>query len=575
MFPTEPDEAATVRLLRPGQKWFGRFTLGRLLGQGGMGVVWLGQDEVLGREVALKFLPDALRTDAAALEELKQEAHKSLDLTHPHIVRVHDLVTDADGAAISMEYVDGPTLNHLRVRQPQGVFGPAVLGPWMEQLCAALDYAHQEVGMVHRDLKPSNLMVNSRSKLKITDFGIARSLSDSLNRITGRRITGTLAYMSPQQLQGEPPAPTDDIYSLGAILFELLTGKPPFHAGDVAGQVLTQVAPRVNQRRAQLGPAGEPVPRHWEETIAACLAKDPAQCPPSARELAGRLGLALPEPVRISAGPAGESKVVLNRRPAARIHRAAAWVSGAAALLLAAGTGWLLLDRRARPTSAAPKPATDSSLVPAPRTTSAQDSAFAAALAALSEAERAEGFRPLFNGVDLTGWQPRYPTRPHGWAAENGTLINHFTNRINPNDLFTTEKFWNFVLRYEYFIPADPPRVFNSGVFLRGRYEIQIGADRSVTNGVPTKNSNAALDNFKPADVFVACAWGAWHEIEATLVGYRLTVRLNGIKVHDNVELTRPTGGQLDDYVDQPGPILLQGLYCAAVFRNLRIKPLP
>jgi serine/threonine protein kinase len=175
---------ATLRDLVSGQKLFGRYTLIKVLGRGGMGVVWLARDEELEREVALKFLPDLMLQDRAALDDLKRETRRSLELTHPHIIRIHDFVHDERSGCISMEYVDGETLASLRCRKEQKVFQPDELASWIAQLCDALDYAHNRARVIHRDLKPANLMVNQRGDLKVADFGIARTLAESLKLVT-------------------------------------------------------------------------------------------------------------------------------------------------------------------------------------------------------------------------------------------------------------------------------------------------------------------------------------------------------------------------------------------------------
>ena len=282
----------TIRGYAAGQRLFGRFVLKRILGRGGMGMVWLAWDERLEREVALKFLPDMLRSDAAALDDLKRETRRGLDLAHPHIVRVYDLVEDPNAAAIAMEFVDGQTLASLRVAKEQKVFEPAEISVWVRHLCEALDYAHHRAKLVHRDLKPANLMVNQQDDLKVTDFGIARSISDAVSRVTmDRGTSGTLLYMSPQQALGQKPAISDDVYAIGATLYELLTSKPPFHSGNIARQLEETVPPSVAERRQELEKLGGPIPPAWEETIAACLAKDPALRPPGSMDVASRMGL--------------------------------------------------------------------------------------------------------------------------------------------------------------------------------------------------------------------------------------------------------------------------------------------
>jgi serine/threonine protein kinase len=286
------DVGPTVRGFKSGQRLFDRYLLERVLGRGGMGIVWLARDAKLERAVALKFMPDLVRLDAAAIDDLKRETRRSLELTHPNIVRIHDFVDDAQTAAIAMEYVDGATVSALRVGKSSRVFETAELENWMRHLVDALDYAHTRVKIVHRDLKPANLMVNGQGEMKMTDFGISRSISDSVSRVSQRQgISGTLSYMSPQQAAGSPVTVSDDIYSLGATFYELLTSKPPFHTGNLYYQIESVAPPRIAQRRRELGITAGEVPEVWEEVIGACLAKDPSDRPGSVDEITERLGL--------------------------------------------------------------------------------------------------------------------------------------------------------------------------------------------------------------------------------------------------------------------------------------------
>jgi parallel beta-helix repeat protein len=314
------DVGATHRSFAPGQTLFDRYTLIRILGRGGMGVVWLAQDEKLERDVALKFLPELVVYDPAVLEELKRETKRSLALTHHGIVRIHDFVQGGESACISMEYVDGPTLSALRVQRPKKVFEPEELAPWMKQLGEALGYAHERAQVVHRDLKPANIMLNSRGEVKITDFGIARSVSDSMSMLSAaHRASGTLVYMSPQQLDGERTSPLDDIYSLGATLYELLTGKPPFYSGNIDRQIREKIAPLIGFRRQELSVQSDAlIPQEWDRVIAACLAKNPTARPQSAKEVSYRLGLTADyKPPQIkgkAASPTTLSRRAINKR---------------------------------------------------------------------------------------------------------------------------------------------------------------------------------------------------------------------------------------------------------------------
>jgi serine/threonine protein kinase len=291
---SETAPGVTIRGAGADQRLFGRYTLKRVLGRGGMGIVWLAHDDELKRSVAMKFLPDMIVRDREAVEDLKRETRRSLDLTHHHIVRIYDFTQDENSAAIIMEYVDGETLSAMKTQQPGGCFGVSTLSIWAGHFCQALDYAHRQARVVHRDLKPANLMVNSRGDLKITDFGISRSMSDSMTRVSMSNTAGTLAYMSPEQALGSPPAGADDIYAFGATMYDLLTGRPPFFRGNLQVQLETVVPPPMNARRAELGNSGEPVPALWEEVIAACLAKRPQDRPQSMAEIANLLGIGGP-----------------------------------------------------------------------------------------------------------------------------------------------------------------------------------------------------------------------------------------------------------------------------------------
>ena len=290
---------ATIRDFSGGQKVFNRYTLIKTLGRGGMGVVWLARDEELERNVALKFLPELIVHDRAVLGDMKRETRRSLDLTHKNIVRIYDFVHSDQSGCISMEYIDGDTLSNLRADKPHKVFEPHELAEWTSQLCDALDYAHNHARIIHRDLKPANLMVNQRGDLKISDFGISRSLSDSVSMLTmeqGR--SGTLVFMSPQQLDGERGTPLDDVYSFGATMYELITSKPPFSSGNIDRQIREKIPPMMAERRKDLEIEGEIIDDVWEKTVAACLAKDPARRPQSFVEVAQRLGIDSPKTVR-------------------------------------------------------------------------------------------------------------------------------------------------------------------------------------------------------------------------------------------------------------------------------------
>lgn len=270
-----------------------RFALKRLIGKGGMGVVWEVHDKTLGRDVALKFLGAEIASDLEAVTDLQRETRRSLELTHPNIVRVYDYVEDHDFqlVGISMELLTGQSLQALKLQQDKWVFPPETVRPWLRQICAALDYAHQTVGVVHRDLKPGNIFINERGALKIVDFGVAMVVRESTSHVIQEaRLSrsGTLTYMSPQQLRGDKPTPADDWYSVGALLYELFTGKPPFFRGDphaLMHQVLTNPPVPIAERQAEMGITDIPVPPSWEKAIMACLSKEAEGRPTSGSTL--------------------------------------------------------------------------------------------------------------------------------------------------------------------------------------------------------------------------------------------------------------------------------------------------
>ena len=316
-----PVQRPAFRYPGTGSLVFGRYRLQRVLGRGGMGVVWLAVDTKLERTVALKFLPDIIGSDPVALKELKDETKRGLELAHPNIIRIYDFVDDDDAAAISMEFVDGKSLGELRLTKPHKVFSVEEISPWLVQIADALDYAHIQRRIVHRDLKPANIMINTESEIKLADFGISRSVSDSMTRLslTSNGTSGTLLYMSPQQAMGERSRPTDDIYSLGASLYELLSGKPPFYSGDISMQLTGKTAPSLKDRREELEVGAlDSIPVKWEVAIASCLMKDPMQRPQSAGELCERLGLTLKgATMRASSGTMRKPQASTWLKPAA------------------------------------------------------------------------------------------------------------------------------------------------------------------------------------------------------------------------------------------------------------------
>lgn len=185
----------------------------------------------------------------------------------------------------------------------------------------------------------------------------------------------------------------------------------------------------------------------------------------------------------------------------------------------------------------------------------------------VSQEEQRDGFKPLFNGVNLEGWALRNPEGIKSWSAQNGMLVNTVADG-HGTDLLTERKFKDFVLRYDFMVPEGS----NSGVYLRGIYEIQVLDDHGKE---PQKGGNGAIYSIKPASKNVSRPAGEWQSAEARIKGNRITVVLNGEKIHDEVEVNRATGGELSGIgLNDAGPIMLQGDHGAVAFRNMRIKEL-
>ena len=216
----------------------GRYHILRRLGQGGMGSVWLAEDRQLdNRKVAIKMLPSIVVTDKRAYQQLKSEALVSLKLVHPNIVTLRAFEENNGAPFLVMDYVEGQTLSdYLSVK---GKLSEAETIKLLKPIAAALDYAHSEK-VIHRDVKPSNIIIRKDGHPFILDFGIAREIQESMTRVTGRTISGTLLYMSPEQLRGAPPAPAQDVYSFSVMAYECLKGEPPFTRGDISYQIVNE-----------------------------------------------------------------------------------------------------------------------------------------------------------------------------------------------------------------------------------------------------------------------------------------------------------------------------------------------
>jgi serine/threonine protein kinase len=299
-----------------GRVFLGRYEAIRLLGEGGMGRVYLARQVDLGRQVVVKVMHDHIATDPKFRDRFQRETLLMARFQHPYAVTLYDAsLTDPQGPCIIMEYIRGVSLDTLLHRN--GRLGAPRVGRLLGQLCEALQAAHSQ-GIIHRDLKPTNLMVvdpdTPYEKIKVMDFGLAKLVdAPQMSMHKGGSDTGadfavgTPGYISPEQVRGEEMDHRSDLYSVGVILYELLTGRLPFTSGETM-DVLLAHATEPPPSFADLGASGWVTPA-VEAVVQSCLAKQPADRPASARELAERFEAALAfEPLTVTAGdPAAPS----------------------------------------------------------------------------------------------------------------------------------------------------------------------------------------------------------------------------------------------------------------------------
>jgi eukaryotic-like serine/threonine-protein kinase len=263
----------------------GRYELHRRLGRGGMAEVYLARDQLLDRPVAVKVLFPALATDAGFVERFRREAQAAANLQHPNIVSVFDW-GEANGTYfIVMEYVEGHTL--AETLRDEGRLHPDRAAEITADIAAALGFAHRN-RVVHRDVKPGNVLLTRDGGVKVADFGIARALSDSSDQNLTKTgsVMGTATYFSPEQARGAPVDPRSDIYSLGCVLYEMITGRPPF-AGDSAVAIAYK---HVQENPVPPRRIDQSLPETLEAITLKCLAKNPANRYPSAQDLRADLG---------------------------------------------------------------------------------------------------------------------------------------------------------------------------------------------------------------------------------------------------------------------------------------------
>jgi serine/threonine protein kinase/tetratricopeptide (TPR) repeat protein len=322
--------------LSPGTSIGTRYEIVRLLGQGGMGAVYQAQDKELERQVAIKVIRADMASNPEILRRFKQELILARQITHKNVIRIFDL-GQADGIKfITMEYIEGENLQS--VLRGKKKLEPAEAANILAQVCRALEAAHHE-GVIHRDLKPQNIMLDKNGRAYVMDFGIARSMFSAGMTQTGALI-GTPDYMSPEQAKGQSLDARSDLFSLGIIFYEMLSGKVPFDADTTMGKLWK----RTNEAARPVDELDKAIPRPLSDIVRKCLEIDPQKRFASAEELL--------HSIELWQGPVAGTRVVSV--PLAASSSSRKWLA-AAAVVVVGIAGFLFFRSRITPQPLAPQ----------------------------------------------------------------------------------------------------------------------------------------------------------------------------------------------------------------------------
>jgi len=317
--------ATALVQLSPGTSIGSRYEIVRLLGQGGMGAVYQAHDKELERQVAIKVIRADMAANPEILQRFKQELILARQITHKNVIRIFDL-GQADGIKfITMEYIEGENLQGVLRRKKK--LEPAEAANILAQVCRALEAAHNE-GVIHRDLKPQNIMLDKSGRAYVMDFGIARSMLGAGMTQTGALI-GAPDYMSPEQAKGQALDARSDLFSVGIIFYEMLSGQVPFDADTTMGKLWK----RTNEPARPLDDLDKTIPRPLSDIVRKCLEIDPQKRFASTGELLRQ--------IEIWQGPAAGTRAVSI--PVSVLPRSAKWLAAGLGVLVIAGILYLRL----------------------------------------------------------------------------------------------------------------------------------------------------------------------------------------------------------------------------------------
>jgi serine/threonine-protein kinase len=247
----------------------GRYRLVAQQGSGGMAVIYKAVDQYLGRTVAVKILRPSLTTDPAFVARFRNEARQVANLSHPNIVTVHDVGSEGQTHYIVMEYIEGEDLK--KIIRKEGILSVELALDLSIQICAGIGFAHR-AGIVHADVKPQNILVTEDYRVKVTDFGIAQALTDTQPTQRQDVVWGSPHYFAPEQARGEKPTPASDVYAIGIVLFEMLTGRLPY--GGASQQELAMA--HLRERVPWVTEFNPKVPENLAKIIYKVMSKEPS-----------------------------------------------------------------------------------------------------------------------------------------------------------------------------------------------------------------------------------------------------------------------------------------------------------
>ncbi|MFO0905239.1 MAG: family 16 glycoside hydrolase, partial [Pirellulales bacterium] len=567
-------------------KTLGKYTILQRLGQGGMGVVYLGHDARLDRRVAIKVLPERVANDEVQRERFLREARAAARFSHPNVVTIHE-IDEHDGVYfLAMELMAGSTLDLLRA---YGKLRWENATRAIAAVCRALVAAHA-AGLVHRDIKPSNILRSSSGEVKLSDFGLAKSTGNEASLTTTNTVLGTPTYMSPEQCRSEPIDGRSDLYSLGCSYYELLTGRPPYVAEQSIQVCLAHLLNPIPD--ASVDAPG--VPPACAAIVARAMAKEPRDRYSDAAEMLADLR-------RVLADPDSPTSVNVPASPASTVPASTPPASTPPADFSLGVRQSLHSDERAtqgetRAASTAPEPA------PVPNTPSSSPTPFVAAWPASPPARRVAkaaprasrlglhrrqwfkpalvavgstlgagafygvwrmfgdgdvdkpastgasptsepaagstlsltpSWQPLFNGRNLDGW--RVLPASGDWKVEQGVLIGRAGGRTSY--LFHDRPAWrDFELLAEFRINSTG----NSGIFFRctPNDSLPTGYEAHIDVWNPGRLHRTGLAGVQGIDpkAHAALEPNGWNRYNLRVVGNRMTLRVNDVTTLDYVD---------------------------------------